>query len=198
MPKDDQNSADPRDDAILRAAMQVFARYGLRRTTMADIADAAGLSRPALYLRFAGKDEIFRALVRRHFASVDATLALVLRQGTPAEATLLAAFHAIDGEAAEAMLNSPHADELLSPLVSSARTEVEDGLSRICGQLARWIGAEVDAGRLTLDGLATSPAEMAEMMLAAKTGLKAGSPGFAAYRAGVARLAAIMARAMRP
>ena len=46
------------------AALTVFQRYGFARTTMADIADAAGISRPALYLLFPNKEEIFAAAVR--------------------------------------------------------------------------------------------------------------------------------------
>lgn len=52
------------DEKILRtitAAGEVFLRYGYLRTTMSDIARAAGMSRPALYLLFAGKDKIFEA-----------------------------------------------------------------------------------------------------------------------------------------
>lgn len=52
------------DEKILRtitAAGEVFLRYGYLRTTMSDIARAAGMSRPALYLLFAGKEQIFEA-----------------------------------------------------------------------------------------------------------------------------------------
>ncbi|MFD0478697.1 TetR/AcrR family transcriptional regulator [Nonomuraea thailandensis] len=47
---------------ILDAALQVFGRYGFRRTSMELIAQAAGVSRPALYKHYAGKEEIFRAV----------------------------------------------------------------------------------------------------------------------------------------
>ena len=54
-----------RTEAIISAATEVFLRYGYKRTTMADLASAAHLSRPALYLLFPGKDEIFVAVIRR-------------------------------------------------------------------------------------------------------------------------------------
>jgi AcrR family transcriptional regulator len=47
--------------AILEAAFKTFVSYGFKRTTMADIADEAGISRPALYLQFKNKGDIFRA-----------------------------------------------------------------------------------------------------------------------------------------
>lgn len=53
-----------RKEAIVVAATEVFLRYGYARTTMADLAAAIKLSRPALYVFFADKDEIFTAVVR--------------------------------------------------------------------------------------------------------------------------------------
>src|SRR3546814_215858 len=50
------------DRAVIAAADQ-FIRYGFARTTMGDIARAADMSRPALYLLFPGKEELFEAAV---------------------------------------------------------------------------------------------------------------------------------------
>lgn len=54
-----------RRESVITAAVAVFLRYGYARTTMADLATAAGLSRPTLYLLFPDKDEIFTAVIRR-------------------------------------------------------------------------------------------------------------------------------------
>jgi len=47
--------------SVLEAALSVFLRYGFKRTTMSDIAKAAGLSRQSLYARFSNKDEVYAA-----------------------------------------------------------------------------------------------------------------------------------------
>jgi len=47
----------------LDAGARVFLRFGFARATMGDIARAAGMSRPALYLIFCGKEEVFEAVV---------------------------------------------------------------------------------------------------------------------------------------
>ncbi|MEM0899350.1 MAG: helix-turn-helix domain-containing protein [Pseudomonadota bacterium] len=47
---------------ILAASITVFATYGFRKTSMDDLAKAAGVSRPALYQVFKNKTDIFRAL----------------------------------------------------------------------------------------------------------------------------------------
>ncbi len=55
--------AGGKQEAVVRAATRVFLRYGFARTTMGDIAAEAGISRPAVYLLFAGKDAVFAAVV---------------------------------------------------------------------------------------------------------------------------------------
>ena len=53
-----------KEDRIIEAATDVFLRYGYARTTMRDVAERAGISRPALYLVFPRKDDIFAAALR--------------------------------------------------------------------------------------------------------------------------------------
>ena len=53
-----------REQKILDAAIDVFSRYGVRKATMGDIAEQAGISRPTLYARFANKDEIMAAAMQ--------------------------------------------------------------------------------------------------------------------------------------
>jgi AcrR family transcriptional regulator len=52
--------AEPKVSALLDAAVGVFARFGYRKTSMDDVARAAGVSRQGLYLSFANKEELFR------------------------------------------------------------------------------------------------------------------------------------------
>ncbi len=56
---------DDKRDIILDAAREVFGRYGYKRTSMDLIAQAAGMSRPALYQHFKGKGEVFQAAAER-------------------------------------------------------------------------------------------------------------------------------------
>ena len=55
--------AEPKQEAILEAAVGVFARYGFRKTSMDEVARAAGVSRQGLYLLFADKEELFRKAI---------------------------------------------------------------------------------------------------------------------------------------
>jgi TetR/AcrR family transcriptional regulator len=100
-------------DALLAAAYQAFARHGFKRTTMGDIAEAAGMSRPALYLRVSNKEEALRLVADALLAqSLGAARAAADGPGDladRAEAVLLAKLELTLGLAAR----SEHAAELL-------------------------------------------------------------------------------------
>ncbi len=50
---------------ILDCALQLFSDFGLRRTTMDDVAAKAGIGRATLYRRFRDKDLLFQAVIFR-------------------------------------------------------------------------------------------------------------------------------------
>ncbi len=57
----------PQNDAvrlsILEAARELFTRYGYKKTTMEDIAQALGKGKSSLYYYFKNKEEIFQAVI---------------------------------------------------------------------------------------------------------------------------------------
>jgi AcrR family transcriptional regulator len=59
---------EPRRRKVLDAALLVFARFGFRKTSMDEVARAAGVSRQGLYLNFATKEDLFRASVEHALA----------------------------------------------------------------------------------------------------------------------------------
>lgn len=54
---------DEKTGKVIAEARKIFLRYGFRRATMGEIADAANMSRPALYLVFPSKEEILTAVL---------------------------------------------------------------------------------------------------------------------------------------
>src|SRR3982074_3108345 len=54
-----------RQEQVLSVALEVFGRFGFRKTSMDDVARSAGISRQGLYLYFASKEALFRAAVRQ-------------------------------------------------------------------------------------------------------------------------------------
>jgi AcrR family transcriptional regulator len=61
-------------DRILDAAIEQFALHGIRRTSVDDVAAAAGVGRVTVYRRFATKDELVRAAWIRHLRRIHARL----------------------------------------------------------------------------------------------------------------------------
>jgi AcrR family transcriptional regulator len=58
--KNEQNSSDRRNQ-ILMAAIKVFSEQGFAATRVDDVAALVGISKPAVYLYFRNKEELFKA-----------------------------------------------------------------------------------------------------------------------------------------
>jgi TetR/AcrR family transcriptional regulator, transcriptional repressor of aconitase len=56
-------------ERLLQAAREAFLRDGFARTSVESIAEAAGLSKGAVYSNFEGKDELFLELLEAKFAA---------------------------------------------------------------------------------------------------------------------------------
>src|SRR6516225_1540732 len=53
------------DNVLIEAAMDLFAAYGYRGTSLAKIARAAGVTKGALYWHFTDKEDFFIAVAER-------------------------------------------------------------------------------------------------------------------------------------
>ncbi len=56
---------DIKIEKILSAAASLFAQYGIKKTTVEEIAQRAGIGKGTLYLYFKSKEEIFAAVMDR-------------------------------------------------------------------------------------------------------------------------------------
>ncbi len=56
-----------REQRILDVTTELISRYGYDKTSVSDIAKAAGISKGAIYLHFASKEALFEALLNREF-----------------------------------------------------------------------------------------------------------------------------------
>jgi AcrR family transcriptional regulator len=111
---------------VLDAALEAFMRYGYRRVTMGDIAREAGMSRPALYLVFPNKEEIFKAAI----AGYAHQAAEEIRSGLSGHSTvadrLALAFDVWTVRPFEMVQLSPDARELTECAHGFARDVLED------------------------------------------------------------------------
>lgn len=118
---------DDKKSTILAAARSVFLSYGYKRVNMNDIAEAAGVSRPALYVLFKNKEEIFIAAYLRwvdeKIAQVEAAMA---QTGLPKD-KLARAFEIWAVGPFELTMASPAAQELLDTNFAFAQTARKQG-----------------------------------------------------------------------
>lgn len=115
---------DPRRDAILSAAMTVFARFGYRRASMDEVARAAQLSRQGLYFHFATKEALFAETVGYLLeTSLDGARA-ALAGDAFLEDRIVAAYDAMFGPhlGSGSIGSSPHVGELFE----AARQQLGD------------------------------------------------------------------------
>lgn len=143
------NTHDTRRDTILDDAITVFGRLGFRKASMNEVASAAGISKPGLYLYYAGKEELFRAAMAKYlddcFSAVKAALA---DESQPLPARLSAAMEAWFGRhlitftayAIDTIEAGDRVDGLgTEKAISAFRTAIADAFARS--------GAEPEAAR---------------------------------------------------
>jgi AcrR family transcriptional regulator len=180
-----------RKDMILDAAFGVFAQYGYRRTVMEDIAAAAGLSRTALYQHWRNKDDLFRSMAQRYFATAEQDMKAALAQSSQGiEQVLLAAFAAKDGKFMHMVLTTPHGHELLEAGFAVTADIAVEGEACFAALLADWLVT------LPLPPDAGSAAEVAASIMVALKGLKTSAGTLPEYLTGQASLARLFARAL--
>jgi len=174
-PRNDADSDSPEQErraGILHGALTVFLAYGFSRTTMDDIARAVGMSRPALYLVFRNKTDIFRAgaaMMLDH--SVD-TAAAILR-GDAAFADRVK--RAIDVGLLSMMrevASSPHGSELLDLKHSIAADLIQNWRKSLGRHVCRAIAEEAQRRGLDLARRGLSAEILAEMLLDGLEGAK--------------------------
>jgi AcrR family transcriptional regulator len=185
---------DEKKARILTAARSVFALYGFRRASMEDIAKAAAMSRAALYQHFRNKEDILTHGVDAFFDIAVHALEQALTPARPVAEALSDAFTASTGGLAEALLDSPHGEELLSMKAGAAEAETARGNARIAGVWAKWLAVEAEAGRLTLSG--ASPDQVAQAIIAGQHGQKMIATSYRDYVTRLELFASLMARSL--
>jgi TetR/AcrR family transcriptional regulator, regulator of autoinduction and epiphytic fitness len=176
-----RGDAEARRVAILDAALRVFGQYGFRRTSMDDIAREAQIGKGTIYLSFASKEEVFRALseglAQRMLDGAEAA-----RRGPGTTEDKLAAMHAAwFGTYAETIRRSPHATELLDAKHRLSADLVAASASRYQRLVRDVLTEAADAGELDLERAGLTPETAAELLIASARGLDSGASSAAAY-----------------
>ncbi len=171
-----------RVDEIRRAAIPVFAAKGFRGTSMADLAKAAGVSRPALYQYFDNRADLFREAFQVFLEdSTDAALAALDIDGTVGE-RLDGFLQRAWGDGYESLAATPFGGELMEAQHEFA----EDVAAAAYGRARSGLGAFVESAT---DAAPAARTEATELLWLAPGGLKGDQPSPAAFRSRLTVLA---------
>ncbi len=83
---------DSRPSELLEAALGIFVERGYAAARLEDVAAKAGVSKGTLYLYYANKEELFKAVVRRSIAPLIAETRAIIESSDDDSETLLGRF----------------------------------------------------------------------------------------------------------
>jgi AcrR family transcriptional regulator len=166
-------TSDPtavRRAGILEAAKGVFLRYGFKKTSMDDLARAAGLSRQGLYLYFATKEALFKEVVLYVLGATRAAGRAALgREDLPVEERLVGIFQALHGQAI-GLPGAKHISELLETMVQLVGPLMEELEQDLVADVEQVLAGTGVAERWTEAGV--SARDLAELLYSTSQGLK--------------------------
>lgn len=189
------NSSQDVNTRVLQAALTLFGRHGLQRTSMADVAAEAGVARATLYLRFRDKRALFEALadwlVANALSMAEAAWQSEARLAENLEATILAK----DLPLYRLLHASPHGAALLAMDAELTRKYAE----RLDASFAALLERRADEMRSQGADLAAfaGPQGFGAFLATTAAGLKHEIPTEAAYCDAVRRLCLVAAAAAR-
>jgi AcrR family transcriptional regulator len=188
---------DDKKERVLKAAQECFTSYGLKRTSMEDIAQKAAISRAALYLLFPDKKAIFRTLSEcLHEESL--TRAETALQGKePITERLVAAFEGKHLELMEIVMGSAHGVEIAELSHDIGADIAEKVEIRFREILTEALEAANSRGELRLERVKLDAEECAELLRLAVEGLKR-SGNLALFRQQLAQLIRVFTVATGP
>lgn len=182
MPEQDD---DEKRGRILDAAFAKFSAYGFGRTSMADIAEAAEMSRPALYQHFGNKEEIFREMLARILDDAAGKALVALDQEHDLEAQLDGFLQRWFGDLTESFRATAHGADLVEAKAGHARPVVEANDRRI----RKAVSVRLQAAT----GPTIDVADLVDLLLLAPVGLKADDPSMPRLRRRLRSLASSVA-----
>lgn len=161
-----------KSDLILDAALPVFVRFGFRKTSMADIARAAKISRASLYLSFNSKEELFRAgSARAHARTIDQVeLALAGEDGVFGR--IEKAIVVFQRGLIAPFGGSADPEELFAANMALAADITLSARDRLLSLLSQTLTEAETRGEIDLGGIGTRPDDLAGMTVAAMNGIK--------------------------
>lgn len=178
---------------IAAAALTVFSRYGLKRATMNDIAEEAGVVRQTLYNVFANKDEVIHGTLLFYTEMLRANVRAAWEGVTDLSAQLDLLFEHYILASWDAVRTTPDAGELESGTTAAAKNAMHIADEEMRAMLVEVFAPHAQA----LDRNGQSPATFAAFVNASLMGLKHGTDDRGALVGHLATLKAMILLTVR-
>ena len=182
---------------ILDAALPVFCRHGFRKTSMLDIAEAAGMSRAALYLHFKNKEDVFRSGSEQAHADVFQKVETALAAPGSVIARIESALRVFQAGLLEPLSTSEYAQELFDANAALAGDITREFRAKLVRSLKQALSDADAAGEINLAAMGAKPSELAELILAAVDGIKHAQAAGSRLRDGIALLVRVLGKALQ-
>ncbi len=138
-------------EAIVEVAAGLFARYGFRKTTVADVIRSAGVARATVYKYFPTKEDIFQAVIHMEMRDMLLKVREEVAKKTKTRDRLRAAAQTHGAEIRKKVNVYRLTMKTLSDVIP-VRTKEAEELGREALQLYSWILSEgVKAGEIVVD-----------------------------------------------
>ena len=131
--------SDPTTDAILDATRASVLDFGIRRTTLTDVARRAGVSRMTVYRRYPDVDAVLRDLMTREFGAAMAEIAADVSAGNGRERVRAHVLASVDAFRASPLMGKivEAEPELLLPYVVGRMGETQRAaIGLLCQEVA--------------------------------------------------------------
>ncbi|PCH61953.1 MAG: hypothetical protein COC19_03665 [SAR86 cluster bacterium] len=184
-------AANTKQNAVFDAAADVFAQYGFKRTTMNDIAQAVGISRPALYLMFNNKEHLFQGLSTYRINLALKAAKIVLAGEGSVRSRFIDALMAFEKTYSEPVANSPHGAELTDVNMSLAADVMKKGYASLITALAKVLRDAEKSGEVSFQNTPLTHKAFVELLLSSISGIKKKAGTKAEYRKQTQQLAQI-------
>ena len=158
---------DSNPEAFFMAATRAVARNGYRRTTMNDIAEAADMSRPALYQAFKNKEDVYCSSVSYLINKAVEVSSKALCESGPIEKRFLVAMLNFEETYWGPIAKSQYALEIMHSTVKLDRAIgfIKLGRKQLRTALSKSLQEAVRSGEVTFVSLGMQPSTFVSILM---------------------------------
>jgi AcrR family transcriptional regulator len=167
-----REASSTKPNAIVLAGLQLFTRYGYRKTSIDDIAQAAQVAKRTVYLHFENKAAVFLAILEYLGDQVRQRCAAAESADGTAVNRLAGLLDAYFGMAFEVFSKSEHMPELAETFSKLARSRIGDLNTEYEDRLARFLRSVEKTGEIGRPQQGLTVEQIVHILMMAAEGTK--------------------------